>query len=73
MIVFDDADCFFQDKCHRDYILRLKKVLESLKRPIQQLFFSATYRPDVIDWIANIVENANIIKVDIGAVHLPNV
>jgi superfamily II DNA/RNA helicase len=44
-----------------------------LKRPIQQLFFSATYSPDVIDYIANIVEKANTIKLDIGAVHLPNI
>ena len=44
-----------------------------MKRPIQQLFFSATYAPDVIDYIANIVDKDNTIKLDIGAVHLPNV
>jgi superfamily II DNA/RNA helicase len=49
VLVIDEADCFFIEHNSFDEILRFKKVLESLKRPIQYLLFSATYVEDVYD------------------------
>ena len=59
VFVLDEADSFFLEESRRLEILQFNKILRSLSKPIQYLFFSTTYDELVSEEISKLIDEAN--------------
>jgi superfamily II DNA/RNA helicase len=73
VFVLDEADAFFLESTRKEEIMKFHKILQGLGRPIQHVFFSATYDADVSKEISNILDEAIQISLQIESVKLDNI
>lgn len=73
VFVLDEADEFFMDAKREAELNEFHSILKALPKPVQYIFFSATYDSAIAEKISLIVENAQQIVVKNEILKLENV
>ncbi len=73
LVVFDEADIFFDNQKEEDKLAKLNSILKKANPKLQYIFISATYSEEVSEKISKLVPDANQIKLKTEALHLDHI